>query len=200
MTKPEPSELTLRGRPSLSSSSKKSSKNSSKGEPLGPGPFGVASAEPLSVWVVEMLTTASCRPSAISATESGPRAKLAVVRSGVPARSSTNDAAMKHERRRLGTGPRDSARVPHFGIDRILPPRLPTKPRYAAIILAEIGKVKQFPSRPRIALAAHHPNQEHARRDRQPPRPGARRTQACPPSPPRTCGRDRARAPITSLR
>ena len=40
MTKPEPSELTLRGRPSLSSSSKKSSKNSSNGEPLGRARWG----------------------------------------------------------------------------------------------------------------------------------------------------------------
>ena len=59
MTKPEPSELTLRGMPSGLSSSKKSSKNSSKGEPFGPFRMGAGSPGPLSVWVVEMLTTAS---------------------------------------------------------------------------------------------------------------------------------------------
>ena len=60
MTKPEPSELTLRGRPSLSCSSKKSLKKSSKGEPFGPGPDGAFfSPEPFRVWVVEMLTTVS---------------------------------------------------------------------------------------------------------------------------------------------
>src|SRR3989337_3201685 len=154
MTKREPSELTFGGGPSLSFSSKKSSKNSSKGEPLGPGPLGAFSADPLSVWVVEMLTTESCKPSATSATESGPRARLAVTRSGEAARTSAKAAAIEHERRRLGTRPRGSAKVPRCGIDRILPPRLPIKPRFAAI-LAAIGEGKQIPSRPRMALAAH---------------------------------------------
>src|SRR6476620_12219183 len=98
MTKPEPSELTLRDWPSLSCSSKKSLKNSSKGEPLGPGPGperAVFSAEPFSVWVVEMLTTVFCSSSAMSATDSGPRAKLAVLSSGAMASSRASAADLK---------------------------------------------------------------------------------------------------------
>src|ERR1700712_3896116 len=86
--KPEPSELVLRGcmpPPPLSPPGpprrflKKSSKNSSKGEPGGscgmaprspPPPPALAST----VWVVEILTTASITFSATSAMPSGPRA------------------------------------------------------------------------------------------------------------------------------
>lgn len=79
--KPEPSELVFRGPPPFSPRRflKKSSKNSSNGEPGGS--CGAAppllSPEPLAstVWVVEMLTTASITFSATSAIPSGPRAE-----------------------------------------------------------------------------------------------------------------------------
>src|SRR3954463_12152537 len=83
--KPEPSELVLRGcmPPPLSPPGpprrflKKSSKNSSNGEPGGNG--GMAPRPPSpplasTVWVVEILTTASITFSATSAMPSGPRA------------------------------------------------------------------------------------------------------------------------------
>ena len=139
MTKPEPSELTLRGRPPARSSLKKSSKNSSNGRAFGTGPAGRALGRPLSVWLVEMLTTASCRPSATSATESGPRAKLGVASSGAPAR--LQHEAGRHrgsERRMLGATPKWPVTVPRCGIDRILPARSPLKPG-GGVILAEIG-------------------------------------------------------------
>src|SRR5262245_57526419 len=72
MTKPEPSEETLRSdgpRPPLRL--KKSSKNSSKGAPFGTLGRGTPSG-PLSVWLVEMLTTASISFSATGATLVGP--------------------------------------------------------------------------------------------------------------------------------
>ena len=72
MTKPEPSEDTLRSdgdRPPLRL--KKSSKNSSNGEPFGTCGSGTPSG-PLTVWLVEMLTTASISFSATGATLVGP--------------------------------------------------------------------------------------------------------------------------------
>ena len=73
MTKPEPSEETLRSdgaRPPLRL--KKSSKNSSNGAPFGTLGSGTPSG-PLRVWLVEMLTTASISFSATGATLLGPR-------------------------------------------------------------------------------------------------------------------------------
>ena len=73
MTKPEPSEETLRSdgeRPPLRL--KKSSKNSSNGAPFGTFGRGTPSG-PLRVWLVEMLTTASISFSATGATLAGPR-------------------------------------------------------------------------------------------------------------------------------
>src|SRR5258708_37519771 len=85
--KPEPSELVLRGGmpppPPLSPPGpagrflKKSSKNSSNGEPGGSCGIAPRSPPPAlasTVWVVEMLTTASITFSAMSAMPSGPRA------------------------------------------------------------------------------------------------------------------------------
>ena len=72
MTKPEPSEETLRSdgeRPPLRL--KKSSKNSSNGAPFGTLGSGTPSG-PLRVWLVEMLTTASISFSATGATLVGP--------------------------------------------------------------------------------------------------------------------------------
>ena len=73
MTKPEPSEETLRSdgaRPPLRL--KKSSKNSSNGAPFGTLGSGTPSG-PFKVWLVEMLTTASISFSATGATLLGPR-------------------------------------------------------------------------------------------------------------------------------
>ena len=73
MTKPEPSEETLRSdgeRPPLRL--KKSSKNSSNGAPFGTFGRGTPSG-PFKVWLVEMLTTASISFSATGATLFGPR-------------------------------------------------------------------------------------------------------------------------------
>src|SRR6185295_4905944 len=85
--KPEPSELVLRGcmpPPPLSPPGprrflKKSSKHSSNGEPGGscgmaPRPLSPPPALASTVWVVEILTTASITFSATSAIPSGPRA------------------------------------------------------------------------------------------------------------------------------
>jgi len=70
MTNPEPSELCLRsGRPLPFL--KKSSNSSSNGEPFGTFGSG-APDEPLTVCVVEMLTTASSSFSASGAMLSGP--------------------------------------------------------------------------------------------------------------------------------
>src|SRR5436305_1462810 len=89
MTKPEPSEVALRGcasgrAPRSLLWSKKSLKNSSKGDPggncgrLGPGRSGPGcsperrrEASGFTVWVVEMLTTDGSSLSAISANPSG---------------------------------------------------------------------------------------------------------------------------------
>src|SRR5579885_2625424 len=73
ITKPEPSEETLRARgpPSLPFFLKNSSKNSSNGEPGGS--CGICTPFCASiVCEVEIFTTASITRSAISATESGP--------------------------------------------------------------------------------------------------------------------------------
>src|SRR3954451_16312974 len=93
--KPEPSELVLRGcmPPPLSPPGpprrflKKSSKNSSNGEPGGN--CGMAPRPPSpplasTVWVVEILTTASITFSATSAMPSGPRAKAGIDTSVAP--------------------------------------------------------------------------------------------------------------------
>ena len=77
MTKPEPSEETLRSGPPPLPDLKKSSKNSSNGDPLGTR-GSAPPDEPLTVWLVEMLTTADCRRSAIGATDCGPRAIVPV--------------------------------------------------------------------------------------------------------------------------
>src|SRR5919199_76118 len=75
MTKPEPSELTRRGRsPGRPWRLKKSSKNSSKGDPGGTcGPALLRDCP--TDCDVEMFTTAPTRPSARSASDSGPRAE-----------------------------------------------------------------------------------------------------------------------------
>src|SRR5262249_44898286 len=94
MTKPEPSELTLRDGPSFAS--KKSLNRSSKGEPFGPGPDGaLLSFERFSVWVVEMLTTVFWSSSAMGATDSGPRARLAVLSIAGTARSTASAPALR---------------------------------------------------------------------------------------------------------
>ncbi len=72
-TKPEPSDETMRSEPERPLRlSKNSSKNSSKGEPLGTLGSG-RPCGPLTTWLVEMLTTASISFSATGATDCGPR-------------------------------------------------------------------------------------------------------------------------------
>ena len=73
MTKPEPSEATLRSPPPRPPPrlEKKSSKNSSNGEPFGTRGKGTPS-EPLTVCDVEILTTASISRSASGAIDVGP--------------------------------------------------------------------------------------------------------------------------------
>ena len=71
-TKPEPSEDTLRSAGDLPPLRlKKSSKNSSNGAPFGTRGNGTPSG-PFTVWLVEMLTTASISFSASGATLVGP--------------------------------------------------------------------------------------------------------------------------------
>ena len=71
-TKPEPSEDTLRSAGDLPPLRlKKSSKNSSNGAPFGTRGSGTPSG-PFTVWLVEMLTTASISFSASGATLVGP--------------------------------------------------------------------------------------------------------------------------------
>src|SRR3954453_6566341 len=103
--KPEPSELVLRGcmPPPLSPPGprrflKKSSKNSSNGEPGGS--CGMAPRPPSppfasTVWVVEILTSASITFSATSAMPSGPRANA-----GIELRVAPRQMAAAHGRRR----------------------------------------------------------------------------------------------------
>src|SRR5262249_12289625 len=99
MTKPEPSELTLRDAPSFSWSSKKSLNRSSKGDPLGPDPGDeLLSREPLRVCVVATLTTVFCGSSAIGAPDAGPRAKLAVLSIAGTARSRAEAPAHRPKR------------------------------------------------------------------------------------------------------
>src|SRR5437762_3576967 len=113
--KPEPSELVLRGCMSLPRSPplglppprrflKKSSKNSSNGEPGGNCGVAPRSPPPLASTVceVEILTTASITFSAMSAIPSGPRAKAGTAASMVTAPSET--AAPIRRRRRLKAG------------------------------------------------------------------------------------------------
>src|SRR5436190_8020436 len=115
--KPEPSELVLRGwnSPPLSPPLgpppprrflKKSSKNSSNGEPGGNCGVAPRSLPPpllaSTVCEVEMLTTASITFSAMSAMPSGPRAKAGPAAIMVAAPSET--AAPIRRRRRLKTG------------------------------------------------------------------------------------------------
>ena len=110
--KPEPSELVLRGAmspPPLGPPGplrflKKSSKNSSNGEPGGNCGIAPRSPPPLASTVceVEMLTTASITFSATSAMPSGPRAKAGATLSMLAAPSVI--AAPKRRRRRLKAG------------------------------------------------------------------------------------------------
>ena len=74
MTKPEPSDWTWRWPPPPSRSLKNSSKKSWNGDPSGACGNGTVPCPsvPLIFCEVEMLTTASSRPSARSATEAGP--------------------------------------------------------------------------------------------------------------------------------
>ena len=85
ITKPEPSDDALRS-PLLPFFLKKSSKNSSNGDPFGTCGKGMPS-DPLIVCDVEILTTASISFSAIGATETGPAAMAgpAPVRAGMQA-------------------------------------------------------------------------------------------------------------------
>ncbi len=86
MTKPDPSDDTLRSppppRPPFGRLLKKSSKNSSNGEPFGTRGRGTPSA-PFTVCVVEMLTTASISFSASGAIEVGPFLNCAAAGVGV---------------------------------------------------------------------------------------------------------------------
>src|SRR3979411_1898748 len=117
--KPEPSELVLRGCMSLFLSPplspplgppprrflKKSSKNSSNGEPGGNCGVAPRSPPPLlasTVCEVEILTTASITFSAVAAMPAGPRAKAGAAASMVAAPSET--AAPIRRRRRLKAG------------------------------------------------------------------------------------------------
>src|SRR5260370_40094118 len=112
--KPEPSELVLRGCMSLLPPLepphgplrflKKSSKNSSNGEPGGNCGSAARSPPPLASTVceVEMLTTASITFSAMSAMPSGPRANAGAAQSMLAAPSMI--AAPIRRRRRLTAG------------------------------------------------------------------------------------------------
>src|ERR1044072_2620504 len=105
--KPEPSELVLRGcsPPPLSPPGprrflKKSSKNSSNGEPGGSCGMAPRSPPPplaSTVWVGEILTTASITFSATSAMPSGPRADAGIEMRAVAAPRQT---AIAQARRR----------------------------------------------------------------------------------------------------
>ena len=112
MTKPEPSEETLRSdgeRPPLRL--KKSSKNSSNGAPFGTFGSGTPSG-PFRVWLVEMLTTASISFSATGATLVGP---CAFASSPAPA-SAASAAAPRPARRTSQPLPLAGTRGPIMGI------------------------------------------------------------------------------------
>ena len=92
-TKPEPSEDTFRSEFWRSLRLKKSSKNSSNGEPFGT--FGKGTPDgPLAFWLVEMLTTASISFSAIGARLCGPLAAPTEVSAAIEARMASISAAM----------------------------------------------------------------------------------------------------------
>src|SRR5947209_12650902 len=141
MTKPEPSELTRRGvSPPLGSPGpprrflKNSSKNSSNGEPGGspgpgrasglcPGPWRDEGPPAVTVWEVEMFTTASITASATSAILSGPRcACVAPIGNAIAAPATSASAPLRTFRKvpAMGVGApkgqdsRDSAPGPEW--------------------------------------------------------------------------------------
>ncbi|CCE12013.1 hypothetical protein BRAS3843_900048 [Bradyrhizobium sp. STM 3843] len=118
MMKPEPSELVRRGvrsppplPPGPRRFLKKSSKNSSNGEPGGNCGAAPRPSPPLAstVWEVEMLTTASITFSATSAMPSGPRADAGADTS---APATAKQAAVRIGRKRWL-----KARVDVIGVD-----------------------------------------------------------------------------------
>ena len=173
MTKPEPSEETLRSAARAPPWwLKKSSKNSSKGEPFGTCGSG-SPCGPLIVWLVETLTTASINCSATGATDCGPRVCAARTDRSEHRESRPEDQQPKSLARADGPAAarRMSLHQPQSPAGILVCRPQPLEPSIAAVLAehASSGWQCAFPVNATRQLAADKPDEAGPNADRRPP-------------------------------